>query len=120
MGIAMMRTSYSPMFNEALDFTCVIFDGKGEMIAQAEFCPAHIGAVVHTVEWAIKEIGPENMQPGDVFLHNDPYRGGCHLPEFMSRPDDGRLHIVEPGIGDQCSKGAEGSWIHRHDYFPNM
>lgn len=83
MGIAMMRTSYSPIFNEGLDFSCVVFDGSGEMIAQADFCPAMIGAIVHVVEWAIKEIGPENMNPGDVILHNDPYRNGCHLPEFM-------------------------------------
>ncbi|MBS1888654.1 MAG: hydantoinase B/oxoprolinase family protein [Actinobacteria bacterium] len=83
MGIAMMRTSYSPIFNEGLDFSCVIFDGSGEMIAQADFCPAMIGAIVHVVEWAIKEVGPENMEPGDVILHNDPYRNGCHLPEFM-------------------------------------
>jgi N-methylhydantoinase B len=83
MGLAMMRTSYSPIFNEGLDFSCVVFDGSGEMIAQAEFCPAQIGAIVHTVEWCIKEVGPENMEPGDVILHNDPYRGGCHLPEFM-------------------------------------
>ena len=83
MGIAMMRTSYSPIFNEGLDFSCVIFDGSGEMIAQADFCPAQIGAIVHVVEWCIKEVGPENMHPGDVILHNDPYRGGCHLPEFM-------------------------------------
>ena len=39
MGIAMMRTSYSPMFNEALDFSCVVFDGRAEMIAQAPFMP---------------------------------------------------------------------------------
>ena len=39
---------------------------------------------MHTVEWAIKEVGPEHMRPGDVILHNDPYRGGCHLPEFMT------------------------------------
>jgi len=83
MGIAMMRTSYSPIFNEGLDFSCVIFDGTGEMIAQADFCPAQIGAIPHVVEWCIKEVGPENMRPGDVILHNDPYRGGCHLPEFM-------------------------------------
>jgi N-methylhydantoinase B len=83
MGIAMMRTSYSPIFNEGLDFSCVIFDGSGEMVAQADFCPAMIGAIVHVVEWAIKEVGPENMEPGDVILHNDPYRNGCHLPEFM-------------------------------------
>lgn len=83
MGIAMMRTSYSPIFNEGLDFSCVVFDGAGEMVAQADFCPAQIGAIVHVVEWCIKEVGPENMEPGDVILHNDPYRGGCHLPEFM-------------------------------------
>lgn len=83
MGIAMMRTSYSPIFNEGLDFSCVIFDATGEMIAQADFCPAQIGAIPHVVEWCIKEVGPQNMAPGDVILHNDPYRGGCHLPEFM-------------------------------------
>ena len=84
MGVAMLRTSYSTMFNEARDFSCVVFDAQGEMIAQGDFCPAHIGAIVHTVEWAIKEVGPDNMHPGDVILHNDPYRGGCHLPEFMT------------------------------------
>ena len=84
MGVAMMRTSYSTMFNEARDFSCGIFDRSGEMVAMGDFCPAHIGAIVHTVEWAVKEVGPENMEPGDVILHNDPYRGGCHLPEFMT------------------------------------
>ncbi len=84
MGAAMMRTSYSTMFNEARDFSCGIFDRTGDMVAMGDFCPAHIGAIVHTVEWAIKEVGPENMDPGDVILHNDPYRGGCHLPEFLT------------------------------------
>ena len=84
MGLAMLRTSYSTMFNEARDFSCVLFDAMGEMVAQGDFCPAHIGAIVHTVEWAIKEVGSDNMDPGDVVLLNDPYRGGCHLPEFMT------------------------------------
>ena len=82
MGIAMMRTSYSPMFNEALDFTCLLFDGNGEMAAQAPFCPAMIGSTVHLIPNAINEIGPENLGPGDVVFTNDPYRGDCHLPEF--------------------------------------
>jgi N-methylhydantoinase B len=82
MGIAMMRTSYSPMFNEALDFTCLVFDGKGEMAAQAPYCPAMIGSTVHLIPAAIAEIGPENLSPGDVVFTNDPYRGDCHLPEF--------------------------------------
>ena len=84
MGQAMVRTSYSTMFNEAQDFSCAIFDHEGEMVAQGEFCPAHIGAIVHTVEWCIKEVARDNMEPGDVIFHNDPYRGGCHLPEFLT------------------------------------
>jgi N-methylhydantoinase B len=82
MGIAMRNTSYSPLFNEGLDFSCAIFDEKGEMIAQAEFCPAHLGAIIYVVEWTILEIGQDSFEPGDVVFHNDPFRGGCHLPEY--------------------------------------
>lgn len=81
MGLAMMKTSYSSIFNEGLDFSCVIFDRDGEMIAYAEYCPAQIGAILYTMKWTIAEIGVENFKPGDVVMHNDPYRGGCHLPE---------------------------------------
>jgi N-methylhydantoinase B/oxoprolinase/acetone carboxylase alpha subunit len=81
MGIAMMKTAYSPIFNEGLDFSCCLFNAQGEMISQAEFCPAQLGASIYVVEWSIKEIGVENLKPGDVILHNDPYRGGCHIPE---------------------------------------
>ena len=83
MGIAMMRTSYSPMFNEALDFTCVLFDADLEMIAQAPYCPAQIGTTLHVVPAAVREIGIENINPGDVIFTNDPYRGDNHLPEFV-------------------------------------
>ncbi len=83
MGIAMMRTSYSPMFNEALDFSCVVFDGKEEMVAQAPYVPAQIGSTVHVIPTAIAEIGAENLKPGDVIFTNDPYRSNCHLPEFV-------------------------------------
>jgi len=81
MGIAMMKTAFSPIFNEGLDFSCCLFNSKGEMISQAEFCPAQLGASIFVVEWVIKEIGVENIRPGDILLHNDPYRGGCHIPE---------------------------------------
>ena len=82
MGIAMRNTAYSPLFNEGLDFSCAIFDAKGEMAAQAEFCPSHLGAIRFVIEWTIQEIGIDQFAPGDVVLHNDPYRGGCHLPEY--------------------------------------
>lgn len=82
MGTAMRNTAYSPLFNEGLDFSCAIFDRRGEMIAQAEFCPSHLGAIRFVVEWTILEVGIENFHEGDIVLHNDPYRGGCHLPEY--------------------------------------
>jgi N-methylhydantoinase B/oxoprolinase/acetone carboxylase alpha subunit len=82
MGIAMGRTSHSPIFNEGRDYSCAVFDGAGEMIAQAAFDPLHLGAMPFAVQWALQELGAENLVPGDVILTNDPYRGGSHLPDF--------------------------------------
>lgn len=82
MGLAMGRTSHSPIFNEGRDYSCAVFDGRGEMVAQAAFDPLHLGAMPFAVEWALHEIGIENLRPGDVVLANDAYRGGSHLPDF--------------------------------------
>jgi N-methylhydantoinase B/oxoprolinase/acetone carboxylase alpha subunit len=83
MGVTMMTTAYSPIFNESLDFSCVIFDPGGQMLAQAEFCPSQIGTIKFTVTWTIAELGLEAFEEGDVVLHNDPYRGSGHVPEHM-------------------------------------
>ena len=110
MGIAMRNTSYSPLFNEGLDFSCAIFDEQGEMIAQAEFCPAQLGAIIYVVEWTILEIGPENFRPGDVVFHNDPFRGGCHLPEYcVIKPVfvDGELVGFVACIGHMTEVGGK-------------
>ena len=80
MGITMIRTAFSPIFNEGLDFSCVLFDRKGNMIGQAEFCPAQLAASLFIVRWTLEELGVESFEPGDVVLHNDPYRGGAHIP----------------------------------------
>ncbi len=108
MGISMMRTSYSPIFNESLDFSCLLFDRDGLMIAQAEFCPSQIGTSKYTAEWVLEEIGKENFHAGDVLVVNDPYRGSGHVPEHtIIKPVffDGELlafvancgHLAEPG-----------------------
>ena len=81
MGIVLMKTSYSTIFNEALDFTCALASPQGEMIAQAEYCPSMIGGVPLLVRSCVKEIPLETLEPGDVICHNDPYRGGLHCPE---------------------------------------
>ncbi len=81
MGITLMKTSYSTIFNEALDFTCGLADANGDMIAVADYCPAQIGGMPLLVKSCLKEIPPSELEEGDVILHNDPYRGGLHTPE---------------------------------------
>ena len=83
MGTAMMRTSYSTIFNEGLDFSCVVFNRRGDLIGQAEFCPTMLGSAQYAMKWTIDELGYEAFEPGDVIVHNDPYRGQCHMPEHL-------------------------------------
>ena len=83
MGITMMRTAFSPIFNEGLDFSCVMFDRDANVIGQGEFCPAQIAAAIFAGRWTVEELGVDAFEPGDVVLHNDPYRGGTHMPEHL-------------------------------------
>jgi 5-oxoprolinase (ATP-hydrolysing)/N-methylhydantoinase B len=81
MGILMMKTSYSTIFNEGLDFTCALADRNGDLIAVGEFCPSMIGGMPLIVKTITKEIPLSAFSDGDVVIHNDPHRGGLHLPE---------------------------------------
>ncbi len=83
MALVMLKTSYSTIFNEGLDFTTVLLDREGDLIAEKNYTPSMMGAIPHTVKWAIEEKGLDHFRPGDVLVHNDCYRGGCHLPEHM-------------------------------------
>jgi N-methylhydantoinase B len=83
MALVMLKTSYSTIFNEGLDFTTVLLDKHGDLIAEKNYTPSMMGAIPHTVKWAVEEKGIDHFRPGDVLVHNDCYRGGCHLPEHM-------------------------------------
>ncbi|MFQ5426176.1 MAG: hydantoinase B/oxoprolinase family protein, partial [Gaiellales bacterium] len=110
MGVTMMTTSYSPIFNESLDFSCVIFDPEGRMLAQAEFCPSQIGTIKFTVAWTIAELGAGAFDEGDVVLHNDPYRGSGHVPEHMLiKPVfwDGELVAFVANVAHMSEIGAK-------------
>ena len=121
MGITLMKTSYSTIFNEALDFTCVLADAKGDMIAAADFCPAHIGGMPVVIKSCVREMACKGLAEGDVIMHNDPYRGGLHTPDhtfFMPFFVDGELmgyavsigHVAEIGgmvPGSFASEGTE-------------
>ena len=82
MGIVLMKTSYSTIFNEGLDFTCALAAPDGDMLAVADYCPAQIGGMAVLIKSCVKELAPEDMRAGDVIVHNDPYRGGLHTPEY--------------------------------------
>jgi N-methylhydantoinase B/oxoprolinase/acetone carboxylase alpha subunit len=110
MGVTMMKTSYSPIFNESLDFSCVIFDPQGNMLAQAEFCPSQIGTIKFTVTWTLDELGLEAFEPGDVLLHDDPYRGSGHVPEHMMLKPvfyQGELFAFVANVAHMSEPGAK-------------
>ena len=81
MGIVLMKTSYSTIFNEGRDFTCGVADDSCELVASADFQPAQVGGMPLVVASIIKEIPLSEMDEGDVIIHNDPFRGGMHTPE---------------------------------------
>lgn len=83
MAMAMMRTAYSPIFSESLDFCTILFDRRGEMIAMADMNPAMLGSAALSGRWIIEELGADSFEPGDVVVDNDPYRGMCHMPEHL-------------------------------------
>lgn len=83
MAVSMMRTAYSPIFSEGLDFSTLILDRHGQLVATAGLNPAMLGASLYAATWIINEVGAENFDDGDVWIHNDPYRGGSHMPEHM-------------------------------------
>ncbi|MEF3107730.1 aminotransferase class III-fold pyridoxal phosphate-dependent enzyme [Raoultella sp. WB_B2P2-3] len=108
MGILMMKTSYSTIFNEGLDFTCALADRHGDLIAVGEFCPSMIGGMPLIVKTITRELPLSSFSEGDIVIHNDPHRGGLHLPEHtLIKPFyvDGELlgfaacigHIAEIG-----------------------
>ena len=82
MGEAMLRTSYSQILNSSRDFSLGICDTGGRLIAQADHIPVHVGAL----PWATLAVEQRfsDISPGDVFLLNDPYHGGSHLPDLTA------------------------------------
>lgn len=79
MGVVLQRSSLSPNIKERRDFSCIVCDQKGNMIAQAAHIPVHLGSATLSIKEAIKSLSPER---GDVIVMNDPFKGGTHLPDI--------------------------------------
>ncbi len=79
MGRALQRTAISTNIKARLDFSCAVFDARGELVANAPHIPVHLGAMSACVKALRSAVG--EMRPGDVYVTNHPLRGGTHLPD---------------------------------------
>ncbi|ROZ76558.1 hydantoinase B/oxoprolinase family protein [Ramlibacter sp. WS9] len=81
MGLQLQNTAYSVNIKERLDFSCALFDSQGNLIANAPHMPVHLGSMGESIKTVINE-NAGRMSPGDVYVLNDPYHGGTHLPDI--------------------------------------
>ncbi|MEM7570730.1 MAG: hydantoinase B/oxoprolinase family protein, partial [Pseudomonadota bacterium] len=80
MGAVLERTAHSVNIKERLDFSCAVFDGKGNLVANAPHMPVHLGSMGETVKALLAK--NTAFKPGTAFAHNDPFDGGTHLPDI--------------------------------------
>src|SRR5437667_5323650 len=79
MGAALRRTAFSPNIKERRDYSCAVFDARGQVIAMGDHMPVHLGSMPMSVRAAMDSL---QLAPGDVAMLNDPFRGGTHLPDI--------------------------------------
>ncbi|MCP9488106.1 MAG: hydantoinase B/oxoprolinase family protein [Gaiellaceae bacterium MAG52_C11] len=117
MVLTLRRSAYSTNIKTRSDFSCAFFDSELRAVAQGFTQPVHLGSMVEQVPRAILDYGPENLEPGDVIITNDPFPSGVHLNDIsLISPvhHDGELlgyvanlaHHVDVGGGAPASIGA--------------
>ncbi len=102
MGATLRRTAFSPNIKERRDYSCAVFDAGAEAIAMGDHMPVHLGSMPMSVQAAISS---SPLEPGDVVMLNDPFRGGTHLPDitlvapvYVERPRDSPARSGKRGI----------------------
>ncbi len=81
MNAVLVLTAFSPNIKERRDCSCALFDEQGQLIAQSESIPVHLGALPFSVTEAVR-LFSNTVEPGDVIVLNDPFMGGAHLPDI--------------------------------------
>jgi 5-oxoprolinase (ATP-hydrolysing) len=122
MGLRLQNTAYSVNIKERLDFSCALFNAAGELIANAPHMPVHLGSMSESIKTVIAR-NPD-MRPGDVFVLNDPYHGGTHLPDvtvvtpvYLDAP---KLPAVAAPHGGAPRTGEPGSEVESSDTRPSF
>ncbi|HIK29124.1 MAG: hydantoinase B/oxoprolinase family protein [Oscillatoriaceae bacterium SKW80] len=103
MGIILQNTASSVNIKERLDFSCAIFDRHGQLVANAPHIPVHLGSMSESVKALIDAKG-NSIKPGDVYVSNNPYNGGTHLPDitvitpvFFNEPSAPLFYVASRG-----------------------
>jgi len=91
MRVVLAKTAYSPLLKSAGDYSCGVFDARGEMVAQGPDLPIHLGSMPDAVRAVVARFASD-VRDGDVFVHNDPYFGGSHLPD---------VNVIRPAFHDR-------------------
>ncbi|WP_353191912.1 hydantoinase B/oxoprolinase family protein [Pandoraea pnomenusa] len=107
MGLRLQNTAYSVNIKERLDFSCALFDREGNLIANAPHMPVHLGSMGESIKTVI-ECNRGKMRDGDVYMLNDPYHGGTHLPDVTVITPvfvDGDGHVAEAPLFYVGSRG---------------
>ncbi len=109
MGYTLRNTAHSVNMKERLDFSCALFDAGGNLVANAPHIPVHLGAMADTVS-ALLEEKTNEIKPGDIYVTNNPYRGGSHLPDVtVIAPgfrEDGRIGFFVAARGHHADIGG--------------
>ena len=103
MGAVLQRAAFSPNIRDRLDFSCAIFDAKGELCAQAAHIPVHLGSMAYAMRGIISQF---NWCDGDMVIVNDPYLGGTHLPDVT---------FISPVINTDTLVGFVANRAHHAD-----
>lgn len=107
MSTVLERTAYSPNIKERADCSTGLFDGRGRVVAQSQRLPLHMGSLLGSVRNIHERFSSDELEPGDMFLVNDPYNGGgSHLPDF---------NLVAPIFWDERLVAYAANTAHHSD-----
>ncbi|PJE32585.1 Acetophenone carboxylase delta subunit [Pseudooceanicola marinus] len=102
----LLRCAVSPVVREGADASCALFSPRGEVLALAEAIPLLLGALPGSVRAILDAYPAETMQPGDIFVTNDPFSGGTHLPDIA---------VVQPVFAEARLVALSASLLHHQD-----
>ena len=109
MGKTLIRTAFSTNIKDRLDASAAVYTPEGDLVAQAEHIPLHLGLMPSVVREVLKIHPPQTLHPGDALLINDPYISGSHLPDiFLITPVffEGRLVAIVSNIAHHVDVGG--------------